>query len=323
MKILLIGAGRMGQRHLRGLAGIDGVIHVVDPKAEALDAARAVAAEAGVRATIAGHPDLEAALAAGRFDAAILTSTAEGRLEQFARIAGHGVPDMLLEKPAEQSRERFRGILDRARHHGTRVRCNLYRRTLPAYVDLAGRSGPFTLTLSTGAMGIGCNGIHWIDFALFLSGDQGGRLLWGEIEELPVLSGRGAHFRDYGGRGVFGFADGSRLVLSAMAGSSAPTATLLTTPTGQWIIDQEANQAAVYRRDPASRKPNYLYGQDYARQVENGVEAVDLPALTAAWMASLTGRGTCPLPTLETAAVAHELLFDLLEMSHDTLFAIT
>jgi predicted dehydrogenase len=332
LRILLVGAGRMGQRHLRGMAGRAGEVHIVDPDPQTPSVVAAVAGESGLMARLTCYATLEAALTAAPafpsrapFDAVILSATAAGRLESFEQIAARGIRDVLVEKPLEQSRARFRRFLPLIQAHGLRVRCNFYRRSLAAFHELRGQ-GPLVLSVSSGAMGLGCNGIHWIDWALFLSGSRGGRLLFGEIDAGTIASGRGPQFRDHGGRGVFAFDDGSRLFLSVRADSSAPTTFSIVAPGAHWLVDQNRDEAVVHRRRPDSARPNYLYGQDYETSTVAGVEQADLPALTAQWLDSLgpdSPGPACHQPTLEESAAAHELLFDLLETGGADSFAIT
>lgn len=308
--VLLVGAGRMGQRHLRGLLATPARVHVVDrnpaTRAEITDPA------VSVHATVA---DAFAALPA--FDAAILSATAAGRLETFDEVAGRGVPRILLEKPLDQSRERCRRIQALAQAHGTDVRCNFYRRTLAAFHPLVG-GGPYTISVNSGAIGLGCGGIHWIDFARFLGGGRPGRLVFGEIEDTPIASGRGPRFRDWGGLGLFAFEDGGRLFLSVRADSSAGTSFSIVGPNCHWVVDQSRDSALVHERPPGSTKPNYLYGQDYATRSVEGLESIDFPALTTRWL-----HEPDLLPTLDEAMWSHELLFDLLETGHGTHFDIT
>ena len=148
-------------------------------------------------------------------------------------------------------------------------------------------------------------------------------MLFGEIEAAAIASGRGPMFRDYGGRGLFAFEDGSRLFLNCSAASSASGIATITLPDWQCFVDLDQDLAIVYERDPASTKPCYLYGADYSRREIRGIETVQFPELTKGWIRSLQGRGDCPLPSLEEAALGHELLFDLLETSGEAEFAIT
>lgn len=307
MTAVLVGAGRMGQRHLSGLlrAGLD--VHVVDPHAEA----RRTAEAAGASGSSA---DLEDAPLGG-IELAVLAETAAGRLERAEVLTRAGVPRILIEKPAEQSRERVIALRDLTA--GIDVRCNHHLRTLPFMRRLREEGGPFRILLTGGAYGLACNGIHWLDTAVFLTG-TGGRLLFGELEEATIHSPRGPQFCDYGGRGLFGFDDGSRLLLDSTSSGSGPMAVLVAQPHAQYFLDLHDDRGLAWVRDTASTAPNFRYGADYARSELETAQAVDLPGVTADW-----ARGSEGLPTLEEAAVAHELLFDLLETGGGRKFAIT
>lgn len=324
MNILLVGAGRMGLRHLRGLTEVDGKIHVVDPRVGAETAVRQTAIEYGLRTEVVFGSSLDRVpWGTVSFDAAILSATAQGRLDCFECIAAHGIQEVLVEKPIEQSRKRLLRIAELAQTYDLNVRCNHYRRELSFYTEIRRNTGPSQVIVSGGAFGLGCNGIHWIDLALYLSKSNSARLLWGEIESTTIASGRGPAFRDYGGRGVFGFGDGSRLILSSAAASSAPATITITQPTCHYIIDQERNSAIAYDRQPGSTKPNYLYGADYDRRDIQNVEDLYLRDVTRRWICWLKGQGVCSLPTLGEALIGHGLLFDLLETSGISEFPIT
>jgi hypothetical protein len=241
-------------------------------------------------------------------------------LERFQRVLALGVERILVEKPVEQSRARARALI--AAGEKASVWSNHYRRALAAYAPLRGR-GPFVITVTSGAIGLGCNGIHWIDFALYLTASDTGALLFGEIDSTPIRSGRGPQFLDYGGRGLFSFPDGSRLFLSSAAASSAPTALSIVGATTHWVVDQDADSAHVHERDPRSTKPNYLYGADYAHRVVSGMESFELWTATRDWADALAKGREPPQPRLSEAAPAYELLFDLLERGGETAFHFT
>jgi Oxidoreductase family, NAD-binding Rossmann fold len=313
VKALVVGAGRMGLRHVRGLREVTEDVCVVDPREEARR-------EAGVPQSFA---TLEAALEAESFDAVVLAETAAGRLERLLAVIAAGVPSVLVEKPLEQSRERVRAMLEAVRSRPADVRVNHFFRTLAVFASLRPRGGPFHVTVVGGAFGLACNGIHWIDLARHLSGDGGGRLLFGELDETPIGSGRGEQFRDFGGRALFGFDDGSRLFLSSDADSSAPMQATIVQPATETVLLPHDASAVAYRRDPASATPPYLYGAGYERSEGTALESDDLWRSTASWARGVAAGEAAPHPSLEISVLAHELLFDLLERSGEREFAIT
>lgn len=324
MNILLIGAGRMGLRHLRGLTDLGGNVHVVDLRPEVEEEIHSAAEKYQLGSEIQFHRSLEKVpFEKVKFDGAILSATARGRLERFVEVAGHGIRNVLIEKPMEQSRTRFRKIIEVARKNNVQVRCDHYRRTLPFFAGLREEGGPFHISVSGGAFGLAVNGVHWLDFAVWLSQAKKAKMLFGELDTKPIGSGRGPDFRDFGGQGLFAFEDGSRLFLSSSAGSSAPVVATITQPGKLYIIDQEKDLAITYERNPASSKPAYLYGADYSRKEVSGIERTQLWEITKRWIRWLKGQGECHLPSLDEARLGHELLFDLLETSGETLFPIT
>jgi predicted dehydrogenase len=317
MRALLVGAGRMGQRHLAGLASHASEVTVVDPSPVAL-AACAAATDLRLRQ----HVQLDEVDGSAKFDLAIIATTAHRRLETV-EWALPRTAALLLEKPLEQSRERVRRLLEVVKGSGVPAWANHYRRSLAGYRPLAAAEGPFVITVSSGAMGIGCNGIHWIDFALHLTGQQSGRLLHGEIEDAVIGSGRGASYRDYGGWGVFGFPDGSRLMLSSNATSSAPTAVSIVARNRHWIVDQQTDTAILHERPAEVAHATYLYGKDYATTRAEGLEDASLPALTGQFAKALLAGAEPPQPRLAAVAPAYEMLFDLLETSGRNSFDFT
>lgn len=324
MNILLIGAGRMGLRHLLGLASVTGHICVVEPRSDRRREVLRVSRDHDFQSEVSVQGELDDAGAEDReWDAAILATTAQGRLELFEQVANMGVPNVLMEKPIEQSRPRVMAIAKIARQTGVSVECNLNRRCLPLYRELKELGGPFCISVQGGAFGLGCNGIHWIDFALYLAGCTTGRLIAGELEKGIIGSGRGAAFRDYGGWGVYAFDDGSRLYLSSSSGSPAPISATIIRQEDAVLIDRIRSSAIVYRRRPGTLLPNYLYGQGYIREEVDDAERINMSGVAKAWLEASACRKTCCLPTLEEAIPSHELLFDLLETSGQEQFAIT
>ena len=188
MKVLLIGAGRMGMRHLQGLEGVASSCDVVDPRAEAREGARSTTGKMEVRT----FANLDALPTDTQYDAAILASTAGGRRELFEAVESRGMPAILVEKPIAQNRADADALLDRVASSNSAVWVNHYRRTLSGFEPLRQAGGPFVLTVSSGAMGLGVNGVHWIDFAVHLTGASSGKLLYGEIEDTIIRSGRGS-----------------------------------------------------------------------------------------------------------------------------------
>jgi predicted dehydrogenase len=87
MKLLVIGGGSIGKRHLTNFKQL-GVDHlaVVDPRE---DRRREVAERVGVTA---GYPDLDAALSADKFDAGVVGTPTAYKTDAAARCSTRATP---------------------------------------------------------------------------------------------------------------------------------------------------------------------------------------------------------------------------------------
>jgi predicted dehydrogenase len=303
----------MGLSHLRGLGRLDVRVQVVDPRRGAEADARALAAEPGFRAEVEFHRSLESVHAA---DAAVLAETATGRLERFEALLDRGVRRVLVEKPVEQSRKRTRHLADAAASAGADVHVDFVFRTLPLYRRAREGGGDFRLTVTGGAFGLACNGIHFLDLAVFLSGGEPGSLAYAYVEPEPVESPRGPEFRDYGGEIVCAFGR-SRASVAAAATRGGPIVLVLERENETVVVDLQRRRALVDTRGEEALPP-YRYGAGYERTEVADPHRLDLPSLTRAW-----ASGTTSLPTLAESLPAHELLFDALETTGETDFAVT
>lgn len=91
-KLGLAGAGRMGQNHLKAIAGSDSVR--VTAIAEPADATRATLESSGAVL----HPDLDSMLAAGGLDGVLVCAPSDLHLDTVRHVVAAGLP-ILCEKP--------------------------------------------------------------------------------------------------------------------------------------------------------------------------------------------------------------------------------
>ena len=54
------------------------------------------------------------------------------------------------------------------------------------------------MMLNGGAIGLGCNGIHYLDKFILFSGNEMPNIKWVNLSNEIIKSGRGNHFFDYG-----------------------------------------------------------------------------------------------------------------------------
>ncbi|MEA2657221.1 MAG: myo-inositol 2-dehydrogenase / D-chiro-inositol 1-dehydrogenase, partial [Chloroflexota bacterium] len=98
----LVGAGRMGQNHLKAIAASEAVKVVAI--AEPSGATRATLAKSGAVL----HPDIDSMLSAGGLDGVLVCAPSDQHLDTVRRLVAAGLP-ILCEKPlgviAQEARE--------------------------------------------------------------------------------------------------------------------------------------------------------------------------------------------------------------------------
>ena len=124
LRVLVVGAGRMGRVHLDAIGASDAVlaVGVVEPSA----ASREQLADSG----LVLHADLPTALAAGGFDAALVAAPSGLHRDIVDRLLTHGVPT-LCEKPCGLRSSDTAHAAARAAATGTPLQIGYWRRYVP------------------------------------------------------------------------------------------------------------------------------------------------------------------------------------------------
>jgi myo-inositol 2-dehydrogenase/D-chiro-inositol 1-dehydrogenase len=133
-RLLLVGAGRMGQVHLRASARVDDVVFVAvaDPFLSE------DSADDPLWSGLELFPDIDAALAARQFDAALIATPSDLHVEVVSQLVGVGIP-VLCEKPLGLTPADARAAGDAARAAGVPLQIGYWRRFVPDLVALKQR----------------------------------------------------------------------------------------------------------------------------------------------------------------------------------------
>lgn len=293
MNILLVGAGALGSRHLQSLADAPAIsaVTVVEPN----DAAREVALQRWQ--DVAGHAGKQLSFVhvdalRGAFDAAVIATPSPGRLEVLERVLDLGIPNIVCEKVLFQTV----ADLDRAvaviAEGNADVRVNhIYRYAQPLSVLAERTRGKaFSLDVSVGGDGMGCNLIHYLDLLEYLAGDTVSTLR-AQIEQPPHPSKRGPSYLEFEG------------VAHASTGSGAKaTVTYNTGPASAPIIGVTLGDSDL-QIDEASG----LFRSTFRDIGDGAFAAPRVSALT--WKILADQRaGICHLPTVADTAHVNRLM---------------
>jgi myo-inositol 2-dehydrogenase/D-chiro-inositol 1-dehydrogenase len=128
----LVGAGRMGQNHLKAIAGSDVV--KVTAIAEPAEATRAAVAKSGA----AVHADLNSMLDAGGLDGVLVCAPSDLHLDTVRRLVAARMP-ILCEKPLGVVGSEAKEAASLAADAGLPLQIGFWRRFVPMLKQLKGR----------------------------------------------------------------------------------------------------------------------------------------------------------------------------------------
>ena len=300
--------GMMGRRHLKGLVRAGFSVFSSDPDPAAYATARRELAQSGLPDECL-RPDQALPESV---DVVIFSETTTVRLENFRKLLSRArIGRLLLEKPITANPDQHETFLSLARDHGIaeRTQVNFIRRAWPhvqRLAEMCSREKQFVMTLNGGAIGLGCNGIHYLDTFLCFSAEERPSVRWAELSKSRVASGRGEQFVDFGGDFVL---EGTRGRLLASLSADSSSGVVMTVRGEHFMaqVDYSDLQWKLARRKPGSLLPNYRYGADYEIVEQGELEIPAMDAVTEAW-----ALGRIQLPGLEQALVTHRLLDELL-----------
>jgi len=339
MNFLIVGAGRMGRRHIRAL-----VEYVPELELTVCDKQPQVSKEIQKEYTSdiskrIRFSTLESLRKEDNvFDGAVIATSAFERLELIKDVLNLGVRNLLIEKPVEQSIKRFDKMVALLEQHDAQAYVNFIKRVSPGYLEidhLFRKSPQFqgkkNVMISGGASGIGCNGIHFIDTAIGFLDAVDYRIKLAEIDDTLIASGRGDHYRDFGGSAVIDLLDINRelsgtLLISLSAESSIPYSISILGRHARIDIDDNEDKYSYTMREEGSQLPVYRCYSDYSKwnvkklRLLNGVGKLGVNE----WMKSCQGN-KIRLPELKASRLAHQIMFEWLGHSDkfDDVFPIT
>ncbi len=334
MKVLIIGSGRMGVRHALGVKSLNEVTAVVmaDIHAAALESAKSAVNDPRFQYILMN--ELAGKTAPG-FDVCIVAATAGNRLEVLALAEKLQCRHIMIEKPLGQSMEQVTALNDYIIQHKLDCVVNLNMRLYDSFIRLKNDvqtlpqlKGEKTITINTGTLGIGANGIHYLDLLYFIMDADESELVAAEIDTSLIPSGRGPQFGDFGGWSVIRFYKKKHLqgkALISMASNSTVFGSWdIVGPHGRIYFNEVEGKRIDTLRKEDSQMPVNRYFADYLPPSESSIESPFLGDLTAKWIKGLID-GENLLPGIEESLKVHQLLFDWLSKSttHKEVFPIT
>jgi hypothetical protein len=250
-RLALIGAGRLGSRHLQALAKSEHpfAIDVVDTSEESLRSAKERFLE--ITGNFDGkkieyHESL--ANIHSELDLCIIATTSDMRARVTRELLrSKSVRNIIFEKVLFQSLSEYEEIAGLLKDLKINAWVNCTRRIYPFYKDLKSRFSPedrMFLVASGGEWGLACNSIHLIDFMAFLSENLDYTLRTDALDH-QVRESKRKGFIELTGTLRGYFSNGNELILHSSAGSNAPLLISIYRSDAEIIVDEEKGIARM------------------------------------------------------------------------------
>ncbi|MBI2870550.1 MAG: Gfo/Idh/MocA family oxidoreductase [Candidatus Omnitrophica bacterium] len=302
-RVLLVGCGEIGSRHLQAIASLSQVeeVEIVDPRPEAHALGKERLHEALDRRSEIRYRwirSLEEAAPSGGL--CIIATQASGRSAIVRQAAGLGYRTFLLEKIVTQSVEEYDELLTYSRNHSLSVWVNCKSRAYPFHKQAAERMDPeepIQFLVAGGNHGLATNGIHIVD--LFVHYDRCRRLIpqGSRLDSILHPSKRGKNVYDMSGTLQAVSEKGSFFSLTFARDHQAPPCFMVTSRAYRFLLVQDDRWA--YEADASSRwawRPIPFEGN------------LLISNMSRRFVSDLLEKGSCELPTLEECFPAHEFL---------------
>jgi len=302
-RVIIIGAGNIGSRHLQSLAKskLPLSITVVDPNAQALEISKKRFNDSLTRKKSGTSPkylqnlkDVDA-----RFDVAIVATNSDVRRSVIEGLLNKSrVKYLIIEKVAFQNSDDFESVNRLLKSKKVKAWVNLPRRVIPFYQSLKTAIKPHDqvyCTVQGGEWGLACNAIHFIDCLCYLIGETDYEVTCHHLDK-GLKDSKRTGFLEFTGSLHFHFRNGSELNLTSQNGTDAPPLTMIQTKSVQYVVQEEKGLGWRLRKETGWKLEKIKFKWPYQSE------------LTYKIVEEIISKGRCGLPSLEESYLIHKPL---------------
>jgi predicted dehydrogenase len=296
MRAAVIGAGRMGRRHVTVVRDLGLELSLLaDVSADALAAA---GREEGVPAA-ALHTDVVGMLRQSRPECVVVATTAPSHAEYVVRAAEAGARVILCEKPMATSLADCDRMIAACAKAGARLAVNHQMRFMEQYTVPRGLleseafGGLRSVVVAAGNFGMAMNGTHYFEMFRFMAGEAPATVTaWFSSGAVP--NPRGPQFQDRAGSVRMETASGKRFYMDVSDDQGHGVKVTYSARNGQITVDELAGLMVLdVRRDEHRALPTTRYGMPN-RHEERRIEPADAVAPTRSVLKALLAGSDYP-----------------------------
>lgn len=329
MKTAIIGAGRMGQRHLSVASNLGLELAGM---ADRLPEALALAAEHHGLDSAMLYNSVEQMLADAQPDCVVVATTAPSHASYTCMAAERGVKFILCEKPMAVSLAECDRMISTCQANGSLLAINHQMRFMEQYTVpkslLADESfgGLASVTVVAGNFGLAMNGTHYFEMFRYLT-DQAPAAVTAWLDSDSVPNPRGAQFEDRSGGIRVTNGRGQRLYMDVGADQGHGVKVIYGGRYGQIVVDELAGTMTLSCRESEHRAlPTTRYGMPWHEEVRHIAPAELIAPTQEVLSALLDGKGypsgedgRSAVATLVAAYVSDEEGHRTVRLAEDTL----
>lgn len=297
-RVVIIGAGQLGSRHLQGLAksSVEISIEVVEPFERSREIARQRYEEIEANPKVKNIDFYESIdKLSNEIDVVIIATNADVRSRIIKELLSKKiVKNLVLEKVLFQSVEEYHEVQKLLHEHSTKCWVNHPRRMFPFYQALKNEikdAEQVSYMVQGGAWGLGCNGLHFIDHLSFLS-DNDQLKIDNDFLHPHIYEAKRADYVEF--NGLLKGRMGNHIFALYSDKEYAPTTLTITTDRLNAYVDEANGYVRIARKSNdwkwEESKQKIVYFQS---------------ELTNLLIEQILTMGSCDLPTYDEAMKLH------------------
>ena len=304
IRVLILGAGNIGSRHLQSLAKsrVPLEVTVVDPSVQALEISRQRFDEVVKEEPVRKPRYLQDLNNAGKeFDVGIVATNSDVRRKVIEDLLDKSsVKYLIIEKVAFQNSNDFEHVMKVLKSKNVKAWVNLPRRVIPFYWELkkmVTRHEQVFYTVQGGEWGLACNAIHFIDCLCFLIEETDYAVSCNNLDE-GLKDSKRKGFVEFTGSLHCYFRNGSELNLISQSGSTSPPLTTILTKSVLCIVEEEKGMARMSKKEKGWEWEEIKFKWSYQSELTHKV------------VEEIIATGECGLPSIEESYLIHKPLLN-------------
>ncbi len=308
MKVVVIGAGRMGKRHMQIVSSLGlKLTGVCDQNAEIMSS---VGDEFHLPQE-RQFTDAKSLLNQTRPECVIVATTAPSHCELTCAAAEQGVRYILCEKPMAVSLPQCGRMLAACRQNGSKLAVNHQMRFMEQYtepkriVTSEAFGGLSSVTVVAGNFGMAMNGTHYFEMFRYMT-DEAPVEVQAWFSKEKVANPRGPQFEDRAGSIRVTTASGKRFYMEIGADQGHGMQVVYAGPYGRLTVDELGGRMHLaVRKEEFRALPTTRYGMPWVETTRDIQPADSLAPSRSVLTALLAGRN---FPTGEDGRMAVAVL---------------